>query len=389
MDGTYVSLDVTSDLRDDRTDPAGFVSTDGRPLFIDEVQRGGDPLVLAIKTAVDLSDRRGQFVLAGSTRFLTEPRLSESLAGRARFVDLWPLSRVPPRAMDRPGHPLDGALLESFVVNELLRQTGWSREPVSLSHWRDRTGREVDVIVETGDRTVVGVEVKATVDVTEGDFLQTLSRSAARNGCRGLGGAQDGVGDGSSSVNGLGRVLDDGAGQRAVVDQLQLSTQLGGIAHARIARYGGEQLLPHEATVFDDGRVTGMTSIGQLSRRVHVRAASIAIGPHEQPERVEDGVKASVRFEPFARVKDLVPHRDVGGGPTCEVRHHELVLRREVQVHARLGHASHTDDLVDSDMEAPLVEQPIGRVDDPISGSTLEGMMLICAHGTILIHTDR
>ncbi|HEX6421815.1 MAG TPA: DUF4143 domain-containing protein, partial [Acidimicrobiales bacterium] len=35
----------------------------------------------------------GQLVLAGSTRFLTEPRLSESLAGRVRFLDLWPLSQ--------------------------------------------------------------------------------------------------------------------------------------------------------------------------------------------------------------------------------------------------------------------------------------------------------
>ncbi len=61
--------------------------------MIDEVQRGGDPLVLAIKVAVDNDSTRGQFALAGSTRFLTEPRLSESLAGRARFVDLWPLAQ--------------------------------------------------------------------------------------------------------------------------------------------------------------------------------------------------------------------------------------------------------------------------------------------------------
>lgn len=64
-----------------------------RPLIIDEVQRGGDPLVLTIKAAVDADSSRGQFLLAGSTRFLAEPRLSESLAGRARFVDLWPLSQ--------------------------------------------------------------------------------------------------------------------------------------------------------------------------------------------------------------------------------------------------------------------------------------------------------
>jgi uncharacterized protein len=49
--------------------------------------------VLAVKAAVDEDNTRGQFVLAGSTRFLFEPRLSDSLAGRALFVDLWPLSQ--------------------------------------------------------------------------------------------------------------------------------------------------------------------------------------------------------------------------------------------------------------------------------------------------------
>ncbi len=91
--GRYLSLDTPADLRLARTDPTGLADTLDRPLFIDEVQRGGDPLVLAIKAAVDNDRARGQFALAGSTRFLTEPRLSESLAGRARFVDLWPLAQ--------------------------------------------------------------------------------------------------------------------------------------------------------------------------------------------------------------------------------------------------------------------------------------------------------
>jgi len=91
--GEYVSLDSSSALAAARADPTGFVTGFGEPLLIDEVQRGGDPLVTAVKLAVDGSQRRGQFVLAGSTRFLTEPRLSESLVGRARIVDLWPLSQ--------------------------------------------------------------------------------------------------------------------------------------------------------------------------------------------------------------------------------------------------------------------------------------------------------
>jgi predicted AAA+ superfamily ATPase len=91
--GTYLTLDQPTNLRLARTDPTGMLSGFDEPLFIDEVQRGGNPLVLAIKLALDSSPRKGRFVLAGSTRFLTEPRLSESLAGRVRFIDLWPLSQ--------------------------------------------------------------------------------------------------------------------------------------------------------------------------------------------------------------------------------------------------------------------------------------------------------
>ena len=93
LDGTLATLDVPAQLRVARTDPMGFVSDRAYPLLIDEVQRGGDPLVLALKVLLDSSRDPGRVVLAGSTRFLTEPRLSESLAGRVRFVDLWPLSQ--------------------------------------------------------------------------------------------------------------------------------------------------------------------------------------------------------------------------------------------------------------------------------------------------------
>lgn len=92
--GTLLSLDDREVLRASRSDPRGLVEAYPAPLLIDEVQRGGDPLVLAIKAAVDRSPRlMGAFVLAGSSRFLTVPGLSESLAGRARIIDLWPLTQ--------------------------------------------------------------------------------------------------------------------------------------------------------------------------------------------------------------------------------------------------------------------------------------------------------
>jgi hypothetical protein len=92
LDGTFASLDRPADLAAAREDPIGFVESASRPLFIDEVQRGGDPLIRAVKLAVDADRTRGQFVLSGSTRFLTVPTLSESLAGRAALVDMWPFS---------------------------------------------------------------------------------------------------------------------------------------------------------------------------------------------------------------------------------------------------------------------------------------------------------
>jgi hypothetical protein len=48
----------------------------------------GLSFILAVKAAVDLDNTTGQFYLAGSTRFLFEPHLSESLADLPLFVDL-------------------------------------------------------------------------------------------------------------------------------------------------------------------------------------------------------------------------------------------------------------------------------------------------------------
>ena len=91
--GQWRNLDEETDLTAAIRDPVGFVSHKAGPLFIDEVQRGGEPLVRAIKAAVDRDPRPGQFALAGSIRFLRTPSLSESLAGRAGVVEVLPFSQ--------------------------------------------------------------------------------------------------------------------------------------------------------------------------------------------------------------------------------------------------------------------------------------------------------
>jgi predicted AAA+ superfamily ATPase len=62
-----------------------------------------------------------------------------------------------------------GQLLETFVFNEIEKQASAHPERIALHHLRDKDGYEVDIVVQRGTH-FVGVEVKATSSVGEGDF---------------------------------------------------------------------------------------------------------------------------------------------------------------------------------------------------------------------------
>lgn len=66
------------------------------------------------------------------------------------------------QALARPAAPAAGALLETFVVNEIARSAGEAPRPLRLHHYRDGLGHEVDLLIERSDGAVVAVEVKAT-----------------------------------------------------------------------------------------------------------------------------------------------------------------------------------------------------------------------------------
>jgi predicted AAA+ superfamily ATPase len=63
-----------------------------------------------------------------------------------------------------------GPLLEGFVLMELSRQLGWSRERVDVFHFRTRDKTEVDCVLENRRGQVVAVEVKASLTVRGEDF---------------------------------------------------------------------------------------------------------------------------------------------------------------------------------------------------------------------------
>lgn len=63
-----------------------------------------------------------------------------------------------------------GKLLESFVVQELSKQIGWSATRASAFHLRTQTGIEVDVVLEDAAGRCAGIEVKAGATLGERDF---------------------------------------------------------------------------------------------------------------------------------------------------------------------------------------------------------------------------
>lgn len=62
-----------------------------------------------------------------------------------------------------------GHLLEGFVAGEVRRQGTWADETFQISHFRDRAGGEVDLILETPDGRVAGIEVKSSSRVSGRD----------------------------------------------------------------------------------------------------------------------------------------------------------------------------------------------------------------------------
>jgi len=81
-----------------------------------------------------------------------------------------------------------GPLLESFVVQELRKQLGWSMRPLMAYHFRTAAGREVDIVLEAPGGKVVGIEVKAAASAGRADFtgLRELAQAAGDDFVRGV-----------------------------------------------------------------------------------------------------------------------------------------------------------------------------------------------------------
>lgn len=80
-----------------------------------------------------------------------------------------------------------GQMLETFVYQELRRQADCYEDTVRFSHFRDKDGVEIDIVLESKGK-IFGIEVKASSTVTGGDFkaLRKLRDAAGKKFAAGV-----------------------------------------------------------------------------------------------------------------------------------------------------------------------------------------------------------
>jgi len=92
MGYNYVTFDHLPSLVAAKNDPIEFIARLQKPVILDEIQRVPE-LFLPIKQDVDENRLPGRYFLTGSADPLLIPKLGDSLAGRMRLLNLWPLSQ--------------------------------------------------------------------------------------------------------------------------------------------------------------------------------------------------------------------------------------------------------------------------------------------------------
>jgi uncharacterized protein len=130
----YHSLDDL-DVQDlARRDPEALLEGT-QPVTLDEIQREPE-LLRAVKRAIDKKRTAGRFLLTGSANLTMVRGVSESLAGRASYLTLWPMTRREQRGEGRCG------LWEELLA---AKNDDWldlvATEPGDVDDWRSLARR--------------------------------------------------------------------------------------------------------------------------------------------------------------------------------------------------------------------------------------------------------
>lgn len=79
------------------------------------------------------------------------------------------MRRVAPESLGADRRSL-GPIVETFVYSELSKQVSWNPDRITIHHFRDHDGGEIDFILEDWNRRVVAIEVKSGATVRSEAF---------------------------------------------------------------------------------------------------------------------------------------------------------------------------------------------------------------------------
>ena len=181
----FFSLDAVDVLAQAKSDPDSLLGE--LPVTIDEVQRAPE-LLLAVKRAVDRKRVAGGILLTGSADFSVLRGISESLAGRAVYLELCPFCPDERKEGTRLPALLDGLFAPDFSPHQ------WSGPRQSWHGPLLRGGYPSAMDIASDDmrglwfggyvQTYLERDLRQISNVANlGDF-QTLMRLAANRACR-------------------------------------------------------------------------------------------------------------------------------------------------------------------------------------------------------------
>ncbi len=185
-----VVFDPVADVEGAREDPDLFLENRSPPLILDEIQYAPE-IVAAIKRRVDRDRSPGQYVLSGSQQWGVMRALSESLAGRAVFLDMegFSLAEAAGQGLRRPWIAAWLEDPEGFIKGHPSRLP--APFPVYEQVWRGSLPEArflpLDVIPEffaAYQRTYIERDVRLLADVSDwhlfGRFVRLLAALTAQ-----------------------------------------------------------------------------------------------------------------------------------------------------------------------------------------------------------------
>jgi len=70
-------------------------------------------------------------------------------------------------------HPSRGSLFESFIISELVKKRTNAGRPINLYYWRDKTGHEIDIIIDNAGE-LIPIEIKSGKTINTEFFKNIL-----------------------------------------------------------------------------------------------------------------------------------------------------------------------------------------------------------------------